>query len=95
MFKPVALSLLVLAWCNTPDNEVQLSGIITKPEVTNYMYGTHALERDGKIRFALKSDAIDLDTYIGKRVQLSGIRVPGYPLSGGPDLIEVRKIKSQ
>lgn len=83
---------MALAWCNSPSDEVKTSGVLIKPEVTTYMYGTHALEEKGQIKVALKSTAINLDEFIGKKVEVIGTRVPGYPLSGGPYLIEVQKI---
>lgn len=92
MIKFSLVVLLMLAWCSSPADEVKRSGILIKPEATYYMYGTHALEDKGKIRVALKSSTIDLDDFIGKKVQIIGTPVPGYPLSGGPELVEVQKI---
>lgn len=72
---------------------VKLSGVLVKPEVTAYMYGTHALENTGQLSAALKSNSINLDAYVGKQVRITGKRVEGYPLEGGPDLIEVMDIE--
>lgn len=94
MFKCVCLLALALAWCHAPDNDLQLTGYLIRPEATTYMYGTHALESRGRIVAALKSDSVNLDAYTGKKVRITGNRVPGYPLSGGPDLIEVNKIEA-
>ncbi len=93
MFKCFALLLLLLAWCTPPVDDGQLTGYLIKPEVTTYMYGTHALENNGRIIAALKSDSVNLDTFTGKKVRLYGKRIEGYPLSGGPELIEVKKIE--
>ncbi len=84
--------MLFLAWCSSSADEIKISGTLIKPEVTHYMYGTHALEEKGKIKVALTSGTIDLDDFIGKKVEIRGTRVQGYPLSGGPELIEVQKI---
>jgi hypothetical protein len=93
MFKFIFPALLSLTWCSTPADEVKLSGIVIKPEVTHYMYGTHALEENGSIRAALQSNSLDLDAFLGKKVRITGNRVPGYPLSGGPELVEVQKVE--
>ena len=36
---------------------------------------------------------IDLNDYIGRRVTIQGRLVEGYPLEGGPELLEVIKVK--
>lgn len=57
------------------------------------MYGTHALEESGKKKhYALTSSTCNLDDYVNKTVRVIGKRVEGYPLSGGPKLIEVISI---
>jgi hypothetical protein len=73
--------------------EVMTSGIIQKPESTTYQYGTHVLQdQDGKILYALKSTSVQLDNYIGKKVDLQGKFVEDYPVDGGPPFVEVVKI---
>ncbi len=94
MFKTICLLLLTLAWCQSPESHLQLTGYLTRPEATTYMYGTHALESKGRVIAALKSDSVNLDAFTGKKVRITGNRVQGYPLSGGPDLIEVNKIEA-
>jgi hypothetical protein len=73
------------------------SGTISKAEMTSYQYGTHQLtgicledtkQKENKI-FALKSDKILLDNWMGKKVLIKGNKVKGYPLENGPELIEV------
>jgi hypothetical protein len=81
--------------CNSPRqlDEVALTGIVIKPEYTTYMYGTHTLEKDNAIQAALKSNTVNLDDFIGKTVRITGKPVEGYPLSGGPILIDVNSVK--
>jgi len=66
----------------------EAKGTITRPEMTTYMYGTHALVEAGSKRtsYALSSKTIDLDRYVGRYVHVSGSQVPGYPVDGGPPI---------
>lgn len=58
------------------------------------MYGTHVLTNDhGQTLYALKSSSVKLDDYIDKNVEISGSKIEGYPIDGGPEYIEVSKIK--
>lgn len=71
-------------------------GTIQKAGITTYQYGTHALlDQGGDLLFALQSDTVALDDYVGERVTLQGVRIPGYQngaIEGGPDLLEVTRI---
>lgn len=94
MFRPAAFLLaIVVMGCNTapiPSTSVTAAGLLYKPEFTTYMYGTHALEESGKKKqYALTSSTCNLDDYVNKTVRVTGKRVEGYPLSGGPELINV------
>ncbi|GGG93839.1 hypothetical protein GCM10007422_03910 [Pedobacter zeae] len=71
---------------------VTASGTIEKLGMTTFQYGTHLLKGDNKT-YALKSASINLDTYLDKKVTIKGKKVAGYPLDGGPELIEVTLIK--
>ncbi|NCO43413.1 MAG: hypothetical protein COZ06_12620 [Armatimonadetes bacterium CG_4_10_14_3_um_filter_66_18] len=45
------------------------------------------------ILFALQSDTVKLNDYVGQFVQVSGTRVPGYPLNDGePPLLNVKEV---
>ena len=70
-------------------------GTIQKTGITTYMYGTHVLKDDsGKTLYALKSDAINLDDYVDKgTVTVQGDLIPGYPVDGGPDYLDVKKVE--
>lgn len=79
---------------NKPAQGVTASGLLLEQGVSTYQYGTHVLnDKDGKTIYALKSETIKLNMYIGKQVELQGIPVEGYPLEGGPEYLEVIKIK--
>ena len=77
---------------------VTITGVIEKPQITTYMYGTHAVteERTGT-RYALKSEEKGLlDGYIGRRVTVYGDPAPGYEeggIEGGPPLLNVTRVE--
>ncbi len=76
---------------NTND-AFQFKGLITKQGITTYMYGTHVIS-DERTTYALKSDTINLDAYIGKNVTVKGAKMEGYPLDGGPEFINVKSVE--
>jgi hypothetical protein len=73
-------------------------GVLEKPEATTYMYGTHAITDEASGTFyALRSQAVDLDSYTGQRVAVYGTLVPGYEYGqaeGGPSLVDVTWIEA-
>ena len=72
-------------------NAVKLTGQIIPSGMTTYQYGTHLIKTENKT-YALKSSKVKLNDYVNKTVMLNGTKVPGYPLEGGPELIEVTKV---
>ena len=76
---------------------VEVTGVIEKPQVTSYMYGTHAITDEASgTRYALRSEEEGLlDRYTGQRATIYGNVVPGYEsgLEGGPPLIEVNRVE--
>lgn len=75
------------------NHEVISNGIIKKQGETGYMYGTHVLKDDnGKTLYALKSNIINLDVYIDRKVTVKGDLVDGYTVDGGPDYLNVKSI---
>jgi hypothetical protein len=76
---------------------VEITGVIEKPEITSYMYGTHAITDEASgTRYALRSGEEGLlDRYTGQRVTVFGTPVPGYEgdLEGGPPLLEVTRVE--
>lgn len=76
--------------------EKTATGVITKPDATAFMYGTHMLQDDsGKTLYALKSDSINLGAFIGKKVTLRGELIAGYPLEGGPEYLDVTSVQPE
>jgi len=73
-------------------SSVTASGTIQKLGMTTFQYGTHLLKADNKT-YALKSGSINLDTYLDKKVTIKGKKVAGYPVDGGPELIDVTLVK--
>ncbi len=99
MKKILILSLFVAAisGCSSMKNggnstTVTASGTIEKLGMTTFQYGTHLLKANNKT-YALKSANINLDTYLDKKVTIKGRKVAGYPLDGGPELVEVTLVK--
>lgn len=75
-------------------DEVLIKGILERQGITTYQYGTHVLlDKDGKTLYALKSESLQLDQYIGKSVEVKGKLVEDYPVDGGPAYLEVVRIK--
>lgn len=74
-----------------PDVTAEATGVVKKQGTTGYMYGTHVLV--GGKTYALKSDTIDLDRYVGKKVTVSGKLLRGYPISGGPEFMNVDRVR--
>lgn len=105
MRKPTLLAamLVVLVWAMSPalaqGDSVVASGMIEKPEVTAYQYGTHAITDEASgTRYALQSD-IEwlLDGYVGQQVIIYGTVVPGYEagqVESGPALVDVYRVET-
>lgn len=74
------------------------TGIVEKPETTAYMYGTHAMTDEASgVHYALESDQVNLDGYVGERITVHGTLVPGYEngqVEGGPPLVNVSRVES-
>jgi hypothetical protein len=73
-----------------------------QPEMTSYQYGSHllfgslidgALENDTEKTYAIVSDVVDLTPWLGKNVVITGVFADGYPVEGGPELIQVTSIE--
>ena len=77
---------------------ISATGIVEKPEMTTYMYGTHAItDDDTGTPYALASEDVDLDAYVGEQVTVYGAPVPGYEggeIEGGPALLEVGEVET-
>ena len=89
----VMLSMVVPALAET---EPRLTGIIEKPELTTYQYGTHSMTDEVGDFYALESDDVDLDAYVGQRVTVFGSSVSGFDdgqVEGGPPLFDVTRVE--
>lgn len=73
---------------------VRATGALQKPDATSYGYGTHAItDEQSGCQFALQSEQVDLDRYVGERVTVTGTTARGYPVDGGPVLLNVREVE--
>lgn len=70
----------------------RFKGVIQKTGVTSYMYGSHTIKGDGKT-YALQSTTVNLDLYNNKNVTIKGLKVDGYPVDSGPELIDVKVVE--
>lgn len=74
------------------NKHIQASGIIQEQGISTYQYGSHILIGENNT-YALRSETINLDIYIGKAVDIKGEKISGYPVDGGPEYIEVLEVK--
>jgi hypothetical protein len=90
LFVGMVICLSVIS-CDKEDgslDNIEIAGTIQEQGITTYQYGTHTVPG-----YALRSSAVNLDDYINQNVTIVGYKIDGYPLSGGPDYIEVEEIK--
>lgn len=66
------------------DGTLTVAGLLIRLEASTWQYGSHMAGG-----FALRGPAADLDRLVGQRVVVTGRRIPGYPISGGPPLLQV------
>lgn len=72
------------------------SGMVQKQGFTTYQYGTHVLiNSNGQTVYGLisRKSKLNLDKYINKNVVIKGHKIKGYPIDGGPEYLEVTKVK--
>ncbi len=84
----ICLSIISCNKDNSDPNPVEVTGTIQKQGITTYQYGTHTISG-----YALRSSSVTLDNYVNQNVTVVGYKIEGYPVDGGPDYIEVEKIK--
>ncbi|WP_037318025.1 hypothetical protein [Salegentibacter sp. Hel_I_6] len=89
----VTIFILLSSTCDRENTEgqMQLTGTIESQGMTSYQYGTHILNSEEEF-YALKSDNLNLDEFVGKQVNVSGSKIEGYPVDGGPDYILVTEV---
>ncbi|MGB7786638.1 MAG: hypothetical protein WBL27_11095 [Salinimicrobium sp.] len=82
------------ATCSNTTNtdHMQVSGTIEQQGTSSYQYGTHTLTNE-EIFYALKSEEVDLDQYVGQTVTIVADKISGYPLDGGPEYLMVLEVK--
>ncbi|HKJ33821.1 MAG TPA: hypothetical protein VKA34_18460 [Balneolales bacterium] len=96
---PYLLSIVLLVGCSSiPSNNsadtVSSSGILQKNSISTWQYGSFLLnDNNGKPMYALKSLKIDLSLYTSQKVKISGIKIKGYPVDGGPVFLNVTSIQ--
>jgi hypothetical protein len=65
-------------------------GIVRKQGMTTYQYGDFILiHRDGHTVCAMRNGEVRLEDWIGQYVEIKGATIPGYPIDGGPEYVEV------
>lgn len=71
---------------------IEVEGTIEPIGMTSWQYGTHTLTNDQDF-YALRSKTVKLEQYEGKTVTIVAQKIDGYPVDGGPEFLEVLKIK--
>lgn len=86
--------LFFAATCSSgvTNEKEEITGTIQEQGITSYQYGTHSLTTPDQF-YALKSEAVDLNEYLNQEVTVVVERVPGYPVDGGPEFLQVLKVK--
>jgi len=70
---------------------VTLNGTIEELGMTTFQYGSHKIKFADKM-YALRSSKVQLADYTDKEVTVKGTKVAGYPIEGGPELIDVMSV---
>lgn len=73
-----------------PNNE--LTGVVAEQGITTYQYGSHTLSTTDSY-YALRSETVVLDAYIGETITIVFEKIDGYPVDGGPEFLDVVKVK--
>ena len=103
-----SLLLLFTATCNNVSEKeersasadvnetvMEITGTIQEQGMTSYQYGTHTITTTDDEFYALQSEAVDLNNYIGEEVTIVAEKVEGYPVDGGPDYLLVLEVKEE
>ncbi len=75
----------------TSTAKTQWTGTLEKLGPSIHMQGTHKLSEGGKIVVLLKSTKVDLATFEGKRVSVTGTASP--TVEGGQTIVEVDAVR--
>lgn len=91
-------TLIILLFTSTCKNQTQnsdtmeISGKIEAIQMTSWQYGTHTITNDSTF-YALKSENTNLENYEGQTITIEAKKIEGYPVDGGPEYLEVIKVK--
>ena len=86
--------LSTLQDCMPDKNILTVKGVIQQQGITSYQYGTHRIVSDTTF-YALQSEVVPLDSFNNMKVKIKGKKVDGYPLEGGPILLEVIDVNKE
>lgn len=95
----ILFASLMLVSCSSTDkieresHSFNYAGTLAPLEMSIWMYGTHTLTTENGSFYAVKSDAIDLNEYNNKSVEIQGNLIEGYPVDSGPEYLDVKAIK--
>jgi hypothetical protein len=65
-------------------------GTIRRQGMTTYQYGEFVLiHPDRHIICAMREGQVKLEERVGQYVKIEGSMIPGYPIDGGPDYVEI------
>ncbi|MBT8220657.1 MAG: hypothetical protein KJP00_12580 [Bacteroidia bacterium] len=79
---------------NTQNEILELTGTLKEQGITTYQYGTHTLTTSDTF-YALRSSVLDLDQYVDRQVTVTGRKINGYPVDGGPEFINVTFVEPE
>ena len=88
----VSLICILISCTNYSLGQNELKGKIAFQGITAYQYGSHTFTTKDDF-FALRSQMLNLDQYVGKTVIIRFEKMKGYPVDGGPDFLEVLEVK--
>lgn len=71
---------------------MEIEGKIEQQGITSYQYGTHTITASDDF-YALRSEKVNLDEYVGEEITIYAKKVEGYPVDNGPVYLEVEKVK--
>ncbi len=86
---------LFAATCNNKsqnNNTMEVTGTLEAIQMTSWQYGTHTISNDTTF-YALRSEKINLESYQGKTITITATKIEGYPVDGGPEFLDVEKVK--
>lgn len=84
--------LLFTATCSqNNESSIKLTGKVQQQGITSYQYGSHTLSAEEGF-YALTSEKVDLDNYVGQEITVKAEKIEGYPVEGGPEYLRVLEV---